>query len=165
MEGMIRGLSIDDMPGSLRMAMRMMRAPVTGWLMISVANLFMKKMLPDFTYATLSPEALEYYRSAYPTIASRKPIRQWPREVPLDGVPADNAAVVEAYREWLTRTDIPMLLFYGNAGVAIKEPEVAWCREQIANIDIVDLGDAIHFVQETHPETIGSELSKWYARL
>ncbi len=165
MEGMIRGLSIDDMPGSLRMAMRMMRAPVTGWLMISVANLFMKKMLPDLTYATLSPEALEYYRSAYPTIASRKPIRQWPREVPLDGVPADNAAVVEAYREWLTRTDIPMLLFYGNAGVAIKEPEVAWCREQIANIDIVDLGDAIHFVQETHPETIGSELSKWYARL
>jgi len=165
MEGMIRGLSIDDMPGSLRMAMRMMRAPVTGWLMISVANLFMKKMLPDLTYATLSPEALAYYRSAYPTIASRKPIRQWPREVPLDGVPADNAAVVEAYREWLTRTDIPMLLFYGNAGVAIKEPEVAWCREQIANIDIVDLGDAIHFVQETHPETIGSELSKWYARL
>ena len=165
MEAMIRPRSLDDMPGSLRMAFRMMRAPGTGWLMISVANIFLKKMLPDLTHAKMSPEALAYYRSAFPTIASRKPVRQWPREVPLDGVPADNTAVVEAYRQWLTRTEVPKLLFHGNAGIAIKEAEVAWCREHLSNLDIVDLGDAIHFVQETHPETIGTELSKWYASL
>ena len=165
MEAMIRGLSLDDMPGNLRMAMRMMRWPGTGWLMISVANIFLKKMLPDLTYADMSPEALSYYKSAFPTIASRKAVRQWPIELPLDGVPAGNAAVVEAYRQWLTRTEIPKLLFYGNAGVAIKEAEVAWCRENLPNLDTVDLGDAIHFVQETHPDTIGTELSKWYARL
>jgi haloalkane dehalogenase len=165
MEGMIRAMSLDDMPGSLRMAFRMMRAPGTGWLMISVANIFPKKMLPDLTYATISPEALAYYRSAFPTIASRRALRQWPREVPLDGKPADNAAVVEAYRPWLTETEIPKLLFFGNAGVAIKEAEVAWCRENLSNLTVVDLGDAIHFVQETHPETIGTELSEWYAEI
>jgi haloalkane dehalogenase len=83
--------------------------------------------------------------------------------LPLDGKPADNAAVVEAYRQWLTETEIPKLLFFGNAGVSIKEAEVAWCRENLSNLTVVDLGDAIHFVQETHPETIGTELSKWYA--
>jgi haloalkane dehalogenase len=163
MEAMIRTLSLDDMPGSLRMAMRMMRAPVTGWLMVSVANIFLKKMVPDLTHAEISPEALSYYRSAYPTIASRKAILQWPRELPLDGKPADNTAIVEAYREWLTRTDVPKLLFHANAGVAIKGPEVAWCREHLSNLDVVDLGDGVHFLQETHPETIGAELSKWYA--
>ena len=147
------------------MAFRMMRAPGTGWLMVSVANIFLKKMLPDLTHAKMTPEALAYYRSAFPTIASRRAVLQWPREVPLDGAPADNAAVVEAYRQWLTRTEVPKLLFYGNAGVAIKEAEVAWCREHLSNLDAVDLGDAIHFVQETHPETIGTELSKWYAGL
>ncbi|RLE15978.1 MAG: haloalkane dehalogenase [Actinobacteria bacterium] len=165
MEAMIRGLSLDDMPGSLRLAMRMMRMPGTGWLMISAANIFLKKMLPDLTYAEISPEALAYYRSAFPTVASRKAILQWPRELPLDGSPADNAVVVEAYRQWLTHTEVPKLLFHGNAGVAIKEAEVAWCRENLSNLDVVDLGDAIHFVQETHPETIGSELSSWFARL
>ena len=165
MEGMIRGLSLDDMPGSLRMAMRMMRWSGTGWLMISAGNIFMKKLLPDLTFAEISPEALAYYRSAFPTIASRRALRQWPREVPLDGTPEDNTAVVEAYREWLTHTDIPKLLFYGNAGVAIKEPEVAWCRRELANIEIIDLGDAIHFVQETHPDTIGTELARWYGKL
>jgi haloalkane dehalogenase len=165
MEAMLRGLSLEDMPGSLRMAMRMMRAPGTGWLMISVANIFLRKMLPDLTYADISPEALAYYRSAFPTIASRKAVRQWPIELPLDGSPADNTAIVEAYRQWLTQTEIPKLLFYGNAGVAVKEAEVAWCQENLSNLDTVDLGDAIHFVQETHPETIGSELSRWYAGL
>jgi haloalkane dehalogenase len=165
MEAMIRPLSLDDMPGSLRMAMRMMRAPVSGWLMISVANIFLKKMLPDLTYAKMSPEVLAHYRSAFPTISSRKPIRQWPRELPLDGVPADNTAIVESYRQWLTVTEVPKILFYGNAGVAIKEPEVEWCREELSNLEIVDLGDAIHFVQETHPDIIGAALSDWFARL
>jgi haloalkane dehalogenase len=122
-------------------------------------------MLPDLTYAEISPEALAYYRSAFPTIASRKAVRQWPRELPLDGVPADNAAVVDAYRDWLTRTDVPKLLFYGSAGIAMKKAEVAWCRENLSNLTVVDLGDAIHFVQETHPDTIGAELSRWYTRL
>jgi hypothetical protein len=60
---------------------------------------------------------------------------------------------------------VPKLLFCGIAGVAIKEAEVARCREHLSNLDLVDLGDAIHFVQETHPETIGAELSPWCARL
>jgi haloalkane dehalogenase len=165
MEAMIRPLSLDDMPGSLRMAFRMMRAPVTGWLMVSVANIFLKKMVPDLTHAEVSPEALAYYRSAYPTIASRKAILQWPREVPLDGKPADNVAIVEAYIQWLTQTEIPKLLFHGNDGISIKEAEVAWCQEHLSNLDVIDLGDGIHFLQETHPEIIGTELSNWYAGL
>jgi haloalkane dehalogenase len=165
MEAMIKTLSLDDMPGSLRLAMRMMRAPVTGWLMVSVGNIFLRKMIPDLTHTKLSPEALAYYRSAYPTIASRRAVLQWPRELPLDGKPAGNVAVVEAYRQWLTETQVPKLLFYGEQGIAIKEAEVAWCREQLSNLDIVALGDGIHFLQETHPHTIGTELSKWYARL
>ena len=165
MEAMVRTMSLDDMPGSLRVAFRMMRSPGIGWLMISVANIFLKKMLPNLTHAKMSPEALAYYAAAFPTVASRKAVRQWPAEVPLDGSPADNVAVVEAYREWLTRTEVPKLLFYGNAGVAIKDAEVAWCRENLSNLEVVDLGEGIHFLQETHPEKIGRALSKWYAGL
>ncbi|MFT5515923.1 MAG: haloalkane dehalogenase, partial [Rhodothermales bacterium] len=100
-----------------------------------------------------------------PTVASRKAIRQWPCEVPLDGSPADNVATVEAYRKWLTGTAVPRLLFHSHSGVAIKPAEVAWCRDNLSNLDVVDLGEGIHFVQETHPETIGNELSKWYEGL
>lgn len=108
---MIRGLSLDDPPGSLHIVMRMMRAPGNGWLMISAASIFLKKMLPDLTHAETSPEALACCCSPFPTGARRKPLRQRPSELPLDGVPADNVAVVEAYRQWLTRTDVPKCHF------------------------------------------------------
>ena len=68
-----------------------------------------------------------------------------------------------AYLEWLTQTDIPKLLFHGDDGVAIKVPEIAWCREHLSNLSVVDLGPGKHFLQETHPDTIGQELSSWYA--
>ena len=31
--------------------------------------------------------------------------------------------------------------------------------------DVVDLGHGKHFLQETHPERIGSAISRWFANL
>lgn len=165
MEAMVRPLSYSDLPGSLKLAMRLMRTSLFNWLLVGVANLFLRKLLPDLTYRELSPEALAYYRAAFPTVASRRAVRQWPREVPFDGKPADNYAVVMAYVDWLTRTDIPKLLFHGDDGVAIKAPEVAWCRDNLSELQVIDLGPGKHFLQETHPHAIGEELSAWYASL
>jgi haloalkane dehalogenase len=165
MEAMLTSLSWEIMPANYRMGFRMMRTPGVGWLMISVGNVFINKMLPDMVYRGLSPEAQRYYASAFPTVASRKAVRQWPREIPIDGKPADNAAIVEAFGDWLTRTELPKLLFHGNPGTIIRKEEVEWCRENLANLQIVDIGDGYHFIQEDNPDLIGAELSKWYATL
>ena len=165
MEAIISSLTWEDMPKDFRMAFRMMRTPGVGWLMISVANMFVKKMLPDATHRKLSSEAQAHYASAFPTVASRKAVRQWPLEVPISGKPADNVAVIDAYREWLTRTELPKLLFYASPGAIIGADDVAWCREHLSNLHAVDIGDGIHFVQEDNPELIGSELAKWHASL
>jgi len=165
MEAIIGTMTWQEMPRDFRMAFRVMRTPGAGWLMISVANMFVKKMLPDATHRELSSEAQAYYASAFPTVASRKAVRQWPIEVPISGKPADNVAIIEAYRDWLTRTEIPKLLFYANPGGIISAEGVAWCREQLSNLQTVDIGDGIHFVQEDNPELIGSELAKWHAAL
>ena len=165
MEAIIGAMTWEEMPADFRMAFRMMRTPGVGWAMISVANMFVKKMLPDATHRALSPEAQAYYASAFPTVASRKAVRQWPLEVPISGKPADNVAVIKAYREWLTQTELPKLLFYAHPGGIIQDEQVAWCRERLSNLHAVDVGKGIHFVQEDNPELIGSELAKWHAAL
>ena len=165
MEPIIRPLTWETMPADFRKAFRMMRAPGLGWLMISVGNLFVKKMLPDATHRELGPQAHAYYASAFPTVGSRKAVRQWPLEVPISGKPADNVATIQAYADWLTRTDLPKILFYGSPGAILTETQLAWCREKLPNLQTVDIGAAIHFVQEDNPEQIGSELSKWFAAL
>ena len=165
MEAIISSLTWEELPSDFRMAFRMMRTPGVGWLMISVANMFVKKMLPDATHRTLGSEAQAHYASAFPTVSSRKAVRQWPLEVPISGKPADNVAVIEAYRDWLTRTELPKLLFYATPGAIIGADGVAWCREHLSNLHAVDVGEGIHFVQEDNPELIGSELARWHAAL
>ena len=64
----------------------------------------------------------------------------------------------------IARTDVPMLLLHGDDGVAIKAPEVAWLREHVAQLEVVDLGVGKHFLQETHPHAIGRALSSWLPR-
>jgi haloalkane dehalogenase len=165
MESIIGSLTWEEMPSDFRTPFRMMRTPGVGWLMVSVANMFVKKMLPDATHRTLSDEAQAHYASAFPTVASRKAVRQWPLEVPISGKPADNVAVIDSYRDWLTQTELPKLLFYANPGAIIRADDVTWCRENMSNLETVDIGDGIHFVQEDNPELIGSELAKWHAAL
>lgn len=165
MEAMIRPLSFADLPGPLKIMMRLMRTRFFNWLLVGVANMFLRVMLQDLTYEKLSPAVLAHYRSAHPTIKSRRAVRQFPIEVPFDGHPAQNYGYVTGYIDWLAHTDVPKLLLYGDDGVAIKADEVQWCRDELSNLDVVDLGHGKHFLQETHPTQIGSELSNWYAKL
>ena len=92
------------------------------------------------------PAARQYYASAFPTISSRRAIRQWPQELPIGGKPADNAATVKAYSEWLTRSALPKILFHANPGAAITEGDVAWSREHFASLQTVDIGEGLHFI-------------------
>ncbi len=87
-------------------------------------------------------------------------LRRWPCEIPIDGSPKDVHDAVSAYSRWLGQSDIPMILFYGHPGGLIREDGVAWCRNTIANLEAVDIGAGIHFVQEDNPHFIGKELSR-----
>ena len=82
----------------------------------------------------------------------------------MDGTPADNHKKLEAYHVWLEETDLPKLMFYSDDGALLKGESLKWCLG-LKNIVAVDLGDGIHFVQETCPHRVGVELSKWYAEI
>jgi hypothetical protein len=45
------------------------------------------------------------------------------------------------------------------------EADAKWISENIPNTRMIHLGQGIHFIQEDHPEKIGSEISDWYATL
>jgi len=165
MEAMIRPFTWERMPTQAKVAIRMMRTPGVGWLMASVANVFIRRMLPDMIERDLDPAAQQYYASAFPSIASRKAVRQWPREIPIEGKPADNAATIGAYAEWLRTTEVPKLLFHAEPGAAITEADVAWCVENLSNLETVDVGEGTHFIQEDNPHLVGKELARWHGSL
>ncbi len=166
MEAMYDAPTLYDMPAPVRLAMGMIRSRFFGWLMVQVGNMFIKKMLPDMILRKLSKEEMEHYASPYKTIRSRKPLLAWPHDVPFNGEkPRDVAAAVASWAQWLTETDIPKLCFHVRPGVAIKEKDVKKIRESMKNLQMVDLGAGLHFIQEDYPHEIGEGLQKWYAEL
>jgi len=165
MEAIYRPLDSKGLPKDMRMAFKMMRTPFIGWLMISVANIFVKIMIPKAIVRKLSKEEFEYYKKPYSTISSRKPVRVWPMEVPIDGKPKRVHKKVAAYSKWLTESNIPKLCLYAHPGAIIRDEGVDWIKDHFPNIKMVDIGKGIHFIQEDHPHLIGKEIAKWYKKI
>jgi haloalkane dehalogenase len=162
MEAIVKPSNWEDFPPDFKMGFKMMRTPIIGWLMISVGNMFIKKLLPQATHRALTSKEMEIYSEPYPTVASRLPVRQWPLEIPIDGSPKDVYEEVSYYSEWLQTTELPKLLFYAQPGGIIDEKVRTWCANAMSNITMVDIGDGMHYLQEDNPHLIGEELASWY---
>jgi haloalkane dehalogenase len=162
MEAILRPVRWAEFPSDFKLGFRLMRTPGIGWLMISVMNMFVKQILPQATVRKLSHEEKRRYAEPFPTVRSRRPVRQWPLEIPIDGRPADVHDVVSEYGEWLQKTQLPKLFFYGKPG-GIIDPTML--QEHIANLETVDIGAGIHYLQEDNPHLIGRELAAWYRGL
>jgi len=161
MEAIYRPVKWSDFPSDFKIGFKLMRTPVVGWVMVSGLNFFVNKILPQAIVRDLSETEMARYREPYPTFRSRRPLRRWPCEIPIEGNPADVHLAVSAYNAWLQETSIPMILFHADPGGLIREKDVAWCRKHIRNLTTVDIGPGLHFVQEDNPNKIGSELGKW----
>lgn len=163
MEAMYDAPTLFDMPASIRIAIKMIRNPLFGWVMVQGANMFIKKMLPDMILRKLTKEEKNYYASPYPTVKSRKPLLAWPKAVPFNGgKPKDIAKAVSSWNKWLRETELPKLCFYVTPGIAIKDKDVKIIKESMKNIKMIDLGEGLHFIQEDYPHEIGEGISEWY---
>jgi haloalkane dehalogenase len=166
MEAMYDAPTLFDMPASIKTALKMIRAPFLGFLMVQVANMFVKKMIQDMILRKLTKEEMDFYSSPYPTVKSRKPLLAWPKAVPFNGgEPKEVAKCVASWNKWLTETEIPKLCFYVTPGVAVKEKDVKIIKETIKNVKMVNLGEGLHFIQEDYPHEIGEGISDWYKQL
>ena len=165
MEALIKPMTWGDFPGGFRMGFKLMRTTGIGWLMISVFNMFVTRILPQAIVRELSKEEKEYYATPYKTVKSRKPVRQWPCEIPIEGKPTDVYEVISGFNQRLQESELPKLLFSATPGGIIDKKMVAWCRQNLINLKVVDIGKGIHFLQEDNPHLIGEELAKWYSDL
>jgi haloalkane dehalogenase len=165
MEALVRPMKWENFPPDFKLGFKLMRTPGIGWLMISVMNIFVKQILPKATIRILSQQEMAHYAAPYKTVKSRKPVRQWPCEIPIDGEPADVYKTISDYNQKLQESGLPKLLFFAAPGGIIQAETVGWCREHLKNLKTVNIGDGLHYLQEDHPHKIGEELAKWYLAL
>jgi haloalkane dehalogenase len=153
----------DFSPGAREM-FQALRTPGLGEKMVLDDNVFVEGLLPGATVRKLTDAELDHYRAPFVERAARTPMLAWPREIPIEGTPADVVAIVETYRDALTRSPLPKLLFTAEPGGIIREEVAAWCRANLPALDVVALGAGIHYLPEDHPHAIGRGVADWMKR-
>jgi haloalkane dehalogenase len=166
MDAITKPITWDEFPEQAREIFQGFRTPGTGEQLVLDQNLFVEAVLPASMRHELTPEEMDAYREPFRERSHRLPTLTWPRELPIDGEPADVVALVDAFVRWLASSeDVPKLLLTFEPGAIMSEPVVQWCRENIAALEVAKAGQGIHFVQEDEPEAIANIVSEWRRRV
>lgn len=163
MEAIVRPVSWSDWPESARAIFQAFRAPGTGEEVVLQKNVFVERVLPASILRKLEPEEMEAYRRPFPTPESRAPVLQWPREIPIDGEPADVAEIVSEYARWLEKARIPKLFINADPGSILVGSQREYCRGWPDQREVTVSG--IHFIQEDSPREIGAAVRDFIASL
>jgi haloalkane dehalogenase len=157
--------SFDDMPEQLADFFRLMRTE-KGAAMVLEQNFFVEVVLPQMgVLRPMSDTEMAAYRAPFPTPESRKPVLAWPREVPIEGTPANVVKEVAANGDWLTRSPVPKILFYAEPGAIIPPAAARHLAVTVPNLETRFVGAGTHFIQEEHPHVIGQGLADWLRRI
>jgi haloalkane dehalogenase len=89
----------------------------------------------------------------------RRPTLTWPRQIPLDGEPADVHAIVSEYAEWMAGNDLPKLFVNAEPGAILIGAQREFCRAWRNQVEVTVPGS--HFMQEDSPDEIGSAVAEW----
>jgi haloalkane dehalogenase len=77
-------------------------------------------VLPGGIQRRLSDEEMDHYRAPFVNPGEdRRPTLSWPRNLPIDGQPADVASVVNDYSGWLAESDVPKLFVNAEPGAVV----------------------------------------------
>jgi haloalkane dehalogenase len=119
-------------------------------------------MLPRAIMRKLTDEEMAAYRAPFAQAEARLPTLVWPRQIPIDGEPADVTAIVEAYGKWLAESDVPKLFIAGDPGAIVtdcRDGAKDFCRSFRNQREVTVRG--IHFLQEDSPHEIGGALQEF----
>ena len=89
---------------------------------------------------------------------------EWPREIHIEGDPADVTAIVDAYADWLKTSSLPKLFVKAESGGILAGGKVLeHARSLPAQTEVTVKG--VHFVQEDSPDEIGRAVAGWMKTL
>ena len=137
-----------------------MRSP-KGEEMVLEKNFFVETMLPGSILRDLTQaEHDEYRRPFLEAGEARRPTLTWPRQIPIDGDPADVTQIVADYADWLPTSQVPKLFVDASPGAILSDgPSRDFCRTWANQTEVQVKGS--HFIQEDSPDEIGQALADW----
>ena len=162
MEAIVQPRRWEDFPQGRDKMFRALRSE-QGERLVLDENFFVETVLPRSIIRGMSEAEMDAYRTPFLQREARLPTLVWPRELPIEGQPADVTAVVERYGACLARSEIPKLFINADPGALLsgraRDFCLGWPNQRVATVK------GIHYVQEDSPEEIGAALRTFLEEL
>jgi haloalkane dehalogenase len=163
MEAIVQPVTWADWPKAAMDIFKGFRSP-KGEEMILEQNLFIEGVLPTSILRKLSDEEMNAYRKPFANPGEdRRPTLTWPRQIPIEGEPADVCEIVESYGKWLASSQTPKLFINADPGAILRGKQRDFCRTWPNQKEITVKG--IHFVQEDSADEIGKAIATWLGEI
>jgi haloalkane dehalogenase len=148
----------------MRSALKALRSDA-GEEMVLENNYFIEEILPNAILRKLSDEEMAEYRRPFVEPGEgRRPTLTWPRQIPIEGEPADVEAIATEYADWLATSSVPKLFLKAEPGAILTNDRlINLVRGWPALTEKTVAG--IHFVQEDSPHEIGRAIAHWMSKL
>lgn len=159
MESIVRPVTWDEWPDPATPIFQGFRSEA-GEAMVMEKNVFVERVLPGSILRDLTDEEMTEYRRPFLDPEDRRPTLTWPREIPIDGEPADVVEIAAAYAEWLASCDVPKLFVNADPGAILVGPQRDFCRTWPNQTEVTVAGN--HFLQEDSPDEIGQAIRDWF---
>lgn len=163
MEALVRPASWEEWPEIIRPLFQGFRSEA-GEAMVLEKNVFVEKVLPGSVLRGLGAEEMEVYRRPFQCPGEdRRPTLSWPRQIPLDGEPANVTGIAEEYSRWMAVNSIPKLFINAEPGALLTGALREYCRRWPNQREVTVRGS--HFLQEDSPGEITRALRDWISQL
>jgi len=163
MEAIVKPVTWDEWPEAARGVFQGFRSPA-GEEMALEKNVFVEKVLPGSIIRDLTEEEMNIYRAPFSEPGeSRRPTLTWPRQIPIEGEPAEVVELVQSYADWLSQSDIPKLFVNAEPGAILTGPQREFCRSWPNQEEVTVPGN--HFLQEDSPHEIGKAIAEWRSKI
>ena len=136
-----------------------------GETMVLQNNYFIEEILPKAILRKLSDEEMSEYRRPFAEPGEgRRPTLTWPRQIPIEGEPADVTAIAAAYADWLGTSDVPKLFLKAEPGALLANDRLVNLVRGSPELTEVMVAGRL-YVQEDSPDEIGKAIVEWMGRL
>ena len=163
MEALVTPITQEEWAEPRRALLREIRSPA-GDAVVLEQNQFVERFLPGGILRSLSEAEMNAYRAPFRHPGEgRRPTLTWPRQIPVEGEPADVASVVTSYGKALAKSMTRKLFINANPGVVMTGRARESCRAWPNQTEITVAGR--HFIQEDNPDEIGMAVANFVRKL
>ena len=153
--------SWDDWPEQARNIFQLFRSDA-GEELILEKNFFVERVFAGDVgmHRALEKQELDSYVKPFEKEGeSRRPTLTWPRQIPIEGEPAEVVEIAKNYAQFMSETQLPKLFINADPGSILIGKQRELARKWPNQKEVTVKGG--HFIQEISPDEIGESIKEF----